>query len=90
MNITKILLLHGPILSNGINFLSSEMHKSPDERKNIRANFDSSENIRLLSILYRFYGFKVIYSGWQEDEEWLTYEKRREEADDRDRSFAEE
>jgi len=71
MNITKILLLHGPILSNGINFLSSEMHKSPHERKNVRTNFDSSENIRLISILYKMYGFKVIYSGWQEDEEWL-------------------
>ena len=71
MNINNILLLHGPILSNGINFLSSEIHKSPDERKNIRANFDSSENIRMLSILYKAYGFKVVYSGWQEDEEWL-------------------
>lgn len=72
MNTNLILLLHGPILSNGINFLTSEIHKSPDERKNVRTNFDSSENIRLLSILFRKYGFKIIYSGWQEDEEWLN------------------
>jgi hypothetical protein len=71
MNTNKILLLHGPILSNGINFLSSEIYRTPQDRKKVRNDFDCRENIRLLSILFKKYGFLIIYSGWQEDEKWL-------------------
>lgn len=67
----KILLLHGPVLSNGINFLSAEICRTPAERKKVRVDFDARENIRLLCILFKKYGYIVIYSGWSEDEDWL-------------------
>ena len=71
MILNKFLILHGPVISNGINFLTSEIYKTPDERKNVRVNYDASENIRLLSFIFKRYGYRIIYSGWQEDEEWL-------------------
>ena len=71
MEPARILLLHGPINSNGINFLSSELFKTPSERANVRADFDASENIKALAFLFRRLDFKIIYSGWEEDESWL-------------------
>ena len=75
MEIKKILLLHGPILSNGINFLSAEIYRSPSERKKVRVDYDARENIRLLSILFRKHGYIIIYSGWHEDDDWLKANK---------------
>jgi hypothetical protein len=71
MKFNKILLLHGPILSNGINFLTADIYRTPQERKNVRVDYDAKENIRSLSILFKKYGFIIVYSGWEEDEAWL-------------------
>ena len=68
----KILLLQGPLKSSGINFLTSELYRTPQEREKVRAVFDSCENIRALSYIFRSNGFKVVYSGWAEDEIWLN------------------
>jgi hypothetical protein len=64
--------MHGPLVSTGINFLSSELYRSPEERKTVAAAFDASENIRALSYIFKNNDFKIVYSGWMEDEVWLT------------------
>jgi hypothetical protein len=71
MKMNKVLILHGPIISSGINFLSAQIFRTPQERKSVRAEFNSAENTRSLAKLFRMYGYKIIYSGWNEDEEWI-------------------
>ena len=70
MNI-KVLLMHGPIVSHGINFLSSLLHASPEERERASVAFNAAENIRCLSHVFRSRGYKVVYSGWSDDTEWI-------------------
>lgn len=67
----KVLLLQGPIESHGINFLSSMLHASPEERKRASVAFDAAENIRCLSHVFRSRGYKVVYSGWSDDAAWI-------------------
>lgn len=67
----KVLLLHGPIISCGINFLSAQINRTPEERKKVWAEYSSKENIRSLSIIFRKYGYKILYSAWNEDKDWI-------------------
>jgi len=71
MNI-KVLLLHGPIDSVGINFLTSQLYVTSEDKKRVSSAFSAAENIRSLSHVYRSRGYKVVYSGWSEDETWIT------------------
>jgi hypothetical protein len=69
---TKILLLQGPVVSNGINFVTSHLYRTPEQRKPVWACFNAEENIRMLSHVFRARGYKVLYSAWREDEAWIT------------------
>jgi hypothetical protein len=69
---SKVLLLHGPIQSIGINFLTSQLHAAPEDRNRVSAAFSAAENIRSLSHVFRGRGYKVVYSGWSEDQAWIT------------------
>lgn len=68
---TKVLLLQGPVVSNGINFVTSHLYRTPEQRKPVRADYDAGENIRMLSHVFRARGWKVVYSAWKEDEAWI-------------------
>lgn len=68
---TKVLLLQGPIVSNGINFLTSHRFRTPEQRKPAWAVYNAQENIRALSHVFRARGYKVVYSAWTEDEDWI-------------------
>ena len=68
---TKVLLLQGPVVSNGINFVTSHLYRTPEQRKPVRADFNAEENIRVLSHVFRARGYKIVYSAWKEDEDWI-------------------
>jgi len=68
----KVLLLQGPVVSNGINFVTSHLYRTPEQRKPVWAAFNAEENIRVLSHVFRARGWKVVYSAWREDEAWIT------------------
>lgn len=69
---TKVLLLHGPISSVGINLVSQNLVPGPGEsRQTFSQAFDCRANIIALSMAFRRLGYKVGYSGWNEDREWL-------------------
>lgn len=68
----KILLVHGPLESSGINFLTTHLCRTPEERKKASVLFNAEENIRSLSYVFRAKGFKIVYSGWTDDQAWLN------------------
>ena len=68
----KILLLHGPLDSTGLNFFTETQYQTPEETGTVLAKYDCRENIRVLSHLFSALGFKIVYSGWEEDAEWLN------------------
>jgi hypothetical protein len=62
---SKVLLLHGPILSTGVNFYTAELKEKPV------GHFSCAENIRALSAVFRSRGYRIAYSAWLEDAEWI-------------------
>lgn len=68
---TKVLLLHGPLNSVGTNLIVQRFYPDPVERKRSWAAFSCEQNIIALSVAFRALGFKICYSGWNEDREWL-------------------
>jgi hypothetical protein len=73
--ISKVLLLQGPIESKGINFLTTQLYKTPEARIRVSGTFNAQENIRSLSYVFRSRGYKIVYSGWSEDAAWLNTNK---------------
>lgn len=71
MSDERFLLLHGPLESVGINHVSARLNPDTSARDHAYARFHCGENIRVLSQAFRAHGFKVCYSGWNEDREWL-------------------
>lgn len=69
----KVLLLHGPIPSMGINAVTQRIHTGTEARKqqDIKFVFNSEPNIIALSYAFRALGYKICYSGWKEDQAWL-------------------
>jgi hypothetical protein len=67
----KVLLLQGPIESVGINFFSERIYRTPEERKLVWAKYDCGENVRALSHVFRSFGYKIVYSAWSEDSDWI-------------------
>jgi hypothetical protein len=72
---SKTLLLHGPIKSFGINFLTSQIHESPEARKKASAMYCTEENIKSLIHIFRGNGYRIFYSAWAEDEKWFAANK---------------
>lgn len=68
----KILLLHGALDSTGLNFFTKTQHETPEETGTAPAKYDCRENVRVLSRLFSAIGFKIIYSGWEDDTVWLN------------------
>lgn len=68
----KVLLLQGPLDSIGINFFTADKYKTPEERKLVWSKYDCRENVKVLVHLFCDLGFKTVYSGWEEDAEWLN------------------
>jgi hypothetical protein len=66
-----VLLLHGPMLSRGINPITQNLHNDAGGREQVRSVFNCDQNVLAMSYVYRQCGFKVIYSGWSDDAEWL-------------------
>jgi hypothetical protein len=66
----KVLLLQGPLDSKGINFLTPELCGNSGDH--VFAQFDTRENIRALSYIFRNHGYRIVYSGWEEDRLWLS------------------
>lgn len=70
-NPTPVLLLQGPVQSTGINFVTTHLYHTPEQRRPVWAHFNAEENIRMLSHVFRARGYKVVYSAWQEDAAWI-------------------
>lgn len=68
----KVLLLQGPLNSVGINFFTEGIYRTPEERQKVWASFNAAENIRALSYVFRAYGYKIAYSAWSEDSDWIV------------------
>lgn len=75
MSVQKVILLHGPINSVGINPVTQYIYQDPFTRVQVGEAFSCTQNIIALSLSFRALGFKVCYSGWSDDAEWL--EKNR-------------
>jgi len=74
MSVEKVILLHGPVDSPGTSPIAQNLYFSDREmraEKNWNHMFVCDENIRALSYVFRQYGFKIAYSGWNEDRAWL-------------------
>jgi hypothetical protein len=71
----KVLLLHGPIESTGINFFTAEVYRSPEQRCLVSAKYHAGENIRAISHIFRSHGYKVVYSAWEDDQDWIVSNK---------------
>lgn len=72
MAVQKVLLLHGLLESKGINAVVHELFKSfPPGYPETYAAFDCRQIIISMAYVFRAMGYKVVYSGWQEDEEWI-------------------
>ncbi|HEX8606333.1 MAG TPA: hypothetical protein VF774_27065 [Pseudoduganella sp.] len=71
MTLPKVLLLHGPLNSVGTNLIVQRFYPDPVERKRSWAAFNCEQNIIALSVTFRALGFKICYSGWNEDRAWL-------------------
>lgn len=67
----RVLLLHGPLLLSGINPVTQSLYQDGEARERARSVFNSDQTILALATAYRARGFKIAYSGWSEDAEWL-------------------
>jgi hypothetical protein len=67
----RAVLLHGPIDSVGINVVSQHLHPTAHDRAEALAHFSCKQNILTMARIFRAMGFKVCYSGWNEDRPWL-------------------
>jgi hypothetical protein len=67
----KVLLLHGPVEAKGINPITQNIARDSQSRTEISEPFHASHVINAMSYVFRVQGWKVIYSGWEEDAEWL-------------------
>ena len=65
----RILLLQGPLNKIGCDPVTS--HFPIDEVMRCYTVFNADPNTRALALAFRARGFKVVYSGWIEDAEWL-------------------
>ena len=68
----KVLLLHGPMQSRGVNPISQQLYRDAQGREKARSTFDCGPNVIALATAFRACGFKVVYSGWSEDSGWLN------------------
>ncbi|MHA4868440.1 hypothetical protein ACXZ1M_12155 [Duganella sp. PWIR1] len=64
MAIEKVLLMHGPADLEA-------RPPYPDELFYPHVAYDARPGIRLMAIAFRALGFKIAYSGWEEDGPWL-------------------
>lgn len=67
----RVLLLHGPLDSVGVNLVSQRLHPDTINRAHAYASYHCAQNINALANAFRVYNFKICYSGWNEDREWL-------------------
>lgn len=65
----KVLLLHGPLNSAGIDPVTQ--HFPVEERARCSVNFNAEATTRASAMAFRAKGFKIVYSGWLEDAQWL-------------------
>lgn len=65
MGIEKVLLMHGPTL---LPFRPPY----PDQLFYPNVAYDSRPGIMLMARVFRAIGFKVAFSGWEEDADWLN------------------
>jgi len=72
MAITKVLVLQGPLRASGINPVTQNLSKDIEARRVLSVPFDASHTIHALCYVFRVQGFKIIYSGWNDDAEWLN------------------
>lgn len=64
METQKVLLLHGPAVLE-------ERPAYPDHLFYPHVAYDARPGIRLMAIAFRALGYKIAYSGWEEDGPWL-------------------
>ena len=67
----KIILIHGPVISPGLNDFTTLYVKPHTDQKALHEQFYASATIKSNAISYRALGYKVIFSGWDEDRSWV-------------------
>ena len=67
----KVLLLHGPVKASGINPITQNIARDSHSRTLISEPFDAGSTIHALSYVFKVQGWKIMYSGWEEDGPWL-------------------
>lgn len=70
-DIKYFLLMHGPLVSKGSNFVAQRFQSSSGELLKYNPEFHCGQNIVSMARAFKRNGFGVAYSGWVEDEEWL-------------------
>ncbi len=69
MAVEKVLLLHGPVISYGsfpiITLIGNSGREAP------MATYNCEHNILTQAWVFRQHGYKIAYSGWSDDDEWL-------------------
>jgi hypothetical protein len=79
MSSEKILLLHGPVDSYGHNGVSQTLvvaEQDYSDRDPDDLYYNCRPNIVALANAFRARGFKIAYSGWEDDRVWLTKNAR--------------
>lgn len=71
MSFSKVLLLHGPLNSVGINLVSQHVETTAAGRRDFWFPYLCQPNIMVLSQVFRALGYHVVYSGWEDDRAWL-------------------
>ncbi len=71
MAVEKVLLLHGPMLSRGINPVTQNLYHDAEGREASRSTFNCDQTVIALAHVFRHHGYKIAYSGWADDTEWL-------------------
>lgn len=71
MSINKVLLMQGPLNVNGIDLVLQYLYPDTTKRSHVWVKYNCETNIRYMSMAFRSKGFKICYSGWNEDREWL-------------------
>jgi hypothetical protein len=66
-----VLLLHGPLQSDGINEVTQYLVTDPRDRPAAWEPFHAGHTVQAMSIAFRRAGFRIVYSGWVEDADWL-------------------
>lgn len=72
MAVERVLLMHGPVQSRGINAVVHQEFYIEQQRGDPYHLFPSQQNIISMAYVFRKLGFKIAYSGWEEDAEWLN------------------